>query len=85
MRLTKGNSFGNQQVRKIRSAQVAGQRYKVDTSQEMNSYTERVKAWILKSRAWMLEKQIAYHLVMLDDPFEQTLRDFLIVRKKLAR
>jgi uncharacterized protein (DUF58 family) len=63
----------------------SGQRYKVDTSQEMNSYTERVKAWILKSRAWMLEKQIAYHLVMLDDPFEQTLRDFLIVRKKLAR
>jgi hypothetical protein len=52
---------------------------------ESKSYSERIKTWIHESRMWMLEKQIAYHLVMLDDPFEQTLRDFLVVRKKLAR
>jgi uncharacterized protein (DUF58 family) len=63
----------------------SGQRFKVDTSMESKSYSERIKTWIHESRMWMLEKQIAYHLVMLDDPFEQTLRDFLVVRKKLAR
>ena len=41
--------------------------------------------WIRQTRMWMLEKQINYYLVQTDAPFEQVLRDFLKVRKSLAR
>jgi hypothetical protein len=34
---------------------------------------------------WMLEKQVHYYLVEMNATFEQVLRDFLKVRKSLAR
>jgi uncharacterized protein (DUF58 family) len=58
---------------------------KVDTAMHQGHYVEKLKKWIDKSRMWMLEKQISYHLVLLNDPFEKTLRDFLKIRKTMIR
>lgn len=62
-----------------------GVQVKADTILQQKAYVEKLKEWIRKSRMWMLEKHISYQLVMMDDPFEKTLRDFLKVRKTLYR
>jgi len=62
-----------------------GVQVKADTTLQQKAYVEKLKEWIRKSRMWMLEKHISYQLVMMDDPFEKTLRDFLKVRKTLYR
>lgn len=62
-----------------------GARLKVNTVEQQKKYAGQVAEWIKESRAWMLEKQIGYHLVLMNDPVEKTLRTFLTVRKKLAR
>jgi hypothetical protein len=58
---------------------------KADTRTQQIDYKERVRIWLEDSRMWMLEKQINYHLVNLDQPFEEVLRNFLTIRKRLAR
>lgn len=60
-------------------------RMKVDSRSQQQAYQARVQQWLKDSRAWMLEKHINYYRVMLDEPVEQTLRDFLTVRKRLTR
>jgi hypothetical protein len=60
-------------------------RIKVDTALQQKQYVEHVTNWIKKSRMWMLEKHISYQLVLMDNSFENNLRDFLKVRKTLAR
>ncbi|MBX2945289.1 MAG: DUF58 domain-containing protein [Cyclobacteriaceae bacterium] len=60
-------------------------RVKADTTIQRKEYTERVGGWIKQSRAWMLEKHINYQLVVMNDPIEQTLRDFLKIRKIINR
>jgi Protein of unknown function DUF58 len=60
-------------------------RIKVDTAMQQKQYIEQVTNWIKKSRMWMLEKHISYQLVLMDNSFENNLRDFLKVRKTLAR
>lgn len=62
-----------------------GQRLKVSTAEQQRKYGEQVEHWISQSRSWMLEKQIGYQLVMLDEPVEKVLRTFLTTRKKLIR
>ncbi len=63
----------------------SGARTKVDTLVQQKDYSRRVKEWLQSSRGWMLEKQINYHLVFLDEPVETVLRNFLTVRKSLIR
>jgi uncharacterized protein (DUF58 family) len=58
---------------------------KVDTRQQRERYVKRVDDWIKRSRVWMLEKQISYRLIALNDPFEKSLRAFLSVRKLMIR
>ena len=58
---------------------------KVDTPQQQKEYVARVAEWIKQSRLWMYERQISYTLIRLNDPFENSLRDFLKVRKNLIR
>ena len=58
---------------------------KVDTVLQQTQYIERINHWIKKSRMWMLEKHISYHLVTMDYAFEKTLRDFLKIRKTMIR
>jgi uncharacterized protein (DUF58 family) len=62
-----------------------GERRKVDTIAQKKSYTKKVDEWIQQSRAWMLEKQIDYHLVKLNQPAGSILTKFLNGRKRLFR
>ena len=63
----------------------SGQALKADTVMQEKQYSEKVSRWIQQSKTWMLEKQISYQLVVMREPFEKVLRDFLKVRKTLAR
>ena len=58
---------------------------KVDAGLQQKQYTGQVNKWIHESRMWMLEKHINYELVVMDNSFEKSLRDFLRVRKTVIR
>ena len=58
---------------------------KVDAGIQQKQYAEHVKNWVQKSRMWMLERHINYELVLMDNSFEKSLRDFLRVRKTILR
>jgi uncharacterized protein (DUF58 family) len=62
-----------------------GVRTKADSRVQQADYKERVQTWLSHSRSWMLEKQINYYLVQLNEPVEEVLRNFLTVRKRLVR
>jgi len=62
-----------------------GQRIKVDTRTQQKNYVNEMREWISASRNWMLEKQINYQLVSIDEPVDKMLRSFLTIRKKLMR
>jgi uncharacterized protein (DUF58 family) len=62
-----------------------GVRTKVDSRVQQAEYRERMQTWLAHSRSWMLEKQINYQLVQLNEPVEDVLRNFLTVRKRLVR
>lgn len=62
-----------------------GVRTKADSRMQQAEYKERVQTWLSHSRSWMLEKQINYQLVQLNEPVEEVLRNFLTVRKRLVR
>ena len=58
---------------------------KADTRTQQNDYKERVTRWLEDSRLWMLEKQVNYQLVKMNQPIEEVLRNFLTIRKRLVR
>ncbi len=60
-------------------------RLKVDSRLQQKEYKTRVDSWLKESRMWMLEKQINYQLVIMDQLIDNTLRDFLTARKRLIR
>jgi uncharacterized protein (DUF58 family) len=60
-------------------------RLKVDSRLQQKDYKQRVESWLKTSRMWMLEKQINYQLVIMDEPVDEMLRNFLTVRKRLTR
>jgi uncharacterized protein (DUF58 family) len=62
-----------------------GARTKANTLYQQKEYAGRIKNWLTDTRAWMLEKQINYQLISIDEPIERVLRDFLTARKKLTR
>jgi uncharacterized protein (DUF58 family) len=62
-----------------------GIKTKVDTRTEQVGYKNRVQEWLEQSRAWMLERQINYRLVQMNEPVEEVLRNFLTIRKRLVR
>ena len=62
-----------------------GIRTKADTLIQQKEYAKRVDSWLKASRGWMLEKQINYYLVSMDESVETVLRNFLTVRKSLIR
>jgi uncharacterized protein (DUF58 family) len=63
----------------------SGQRVKADTVVQRKEYESRVQHWLASSRRWMLEKQINYQLVRINDRPENVLRSFLQARKNLLR
>lgn len=62
-----------------------GERRKVDTIAQKKAYTKKVDDWLQQSRAWMLEKQIDYQLVRMNQSIESVLVHFLNSRKRLFR
>jgi uncharacterized protein (DUF58 family) len=63
----------------------SGHRIQADSLVEQMEYSHRVKEWIKSSRNWMLEKQVFYQVVTLDESPQDVLRNFLSIRKKLIR
>ncbi len=62
-----------------------GIKTKANTHAQKVDYQERVQSWLNHSRAWMLEKQIIYHLIQMNESVENVLRNFLTIRKRLVR
>lgn len=62
-----------------------GVRTKANTLVQQAEYSARVKSWLHQSRNWMLEKQINYQLVDMEEPVDKVLHDFLMVRKRLMK
>ena len=63
----------------------SGVRTKADTVIQRNEYSQRVEKWLGNSRKWMLEKQINYQLIFINEPVDVALRNFLHQRKALLR
>ncbi|HYC86304.1 MAG TPA: DUF58 domain-containing protein, partial [Chryseosolibacter sp.] len=59
----------------------SGETLRVDTAAQQKEYTERVKQWIAKIRNVLLEKNISYYTIAMDENPGQMLRDFLRSRK----
>lgn len=62
-----------------------GERRKVDTIAQKKLYTRKVNEWLHEARSWMLEKQIDYQLVRMNQSIETVLIQFLNSRKRLFR
>jgi len=62
-----------------------GARTKADALLRRKDYSQRVQHWLGNSRKWMLEKQINYQLVFINEPVDAVLRNFLHARKSLLR
>lgn len=59
----------------------SGATLKVDTRAEKERYSMRVQDWIRQSRLLLLEKNINYHTISMDDNIGEALRDFLKIRR----
>ncbi|PHN06651.1 DUF58 domain-containing protein [Flavilitoribacter nigricans] len=62
-----------------------GERLKIDTDSQQQAYRERLGNWLQGVKDWMLQKQINYQLVRMNEPLEPLLRDFLKIRKTMIR
>lgn len=62
-----------------------GQRLKVDPVAQQAVYVKKMTAWIQDTRDWMLQKQVVYQPVFMDDPTSEVLRAFLKTRKMMIR
>ncbi|MCW5910477.1 MAG: DUF58 domain-containing protein [Cyclobacteriaceae bacterium] len=60
-------------------------RTKVNTVMQRKEYAARVASWLQDTRMWMLERDISYHVVTLQDGAENVLQNFLITRSRLVR
>jgi uncharacterized protein (DUF58 family) len=49
-----------------------------------DEYTQRMQAWLSEVRARLLDRQIFYQLMRMDQPLDQALRDFLKQRQQLT-
>ncbi len=62
-----------------------GERLKVDTASQQTLYRSKVHEWLQTNRDWMLQKQVVYQPVNMEDPVAEVLRSFLKVRKLMIR
>jgi uncharacterized protein (DUF58 family) len=60
-----------------------GERVPVNGGQDV-AYWERVQAWLSGVRLRLLDKQIVYQLMRMDEPLDQALRDFLKLRQQIT-
>jgi uncharacterized protein (DUF58 family) len=59
-----------------------GERLPVSGGQDA-AYAERMQAWLSGVRLGLLDKQIVYQLMRMDQPLDQALRDFLKLRQQI--
>lgn len=59
-----------------------GQQIALGNAQSQKDYQERLQRWLAAVRLQLLDKQIAYRLLSLDQPLDQALRDFLKQRQQ---
>jgi uncharacterized protein (DUF58 family) len=60
-----------------------GERLPVSGGQDA-AYAERMRAWLSGVRLGLLDKQIVYQLMRMDQPLDQALRDFLKLRQQIT-
>lgn len=63
----------------------SGQTLKVDTIAQQKEYVRKVDGWIAKTKASLLEKNVSYYTIPMNENPDQVLRDFLKSRKLLMR
>lgn len=63
----------------------SGETLKVDTVAQQKQYVESVNKWIAQTKSSLLEKNISYYTVAMNDNPHEVLRDFLKSRKQLMR
>ena len=59
-----------------------GKRMPVSPGLIGEAYRERVRQWMAEVRMRLLDKQVVYHLLRMDQPLDQALRDFLKLRQR---
>lgn len=62
-----------------------GEKLKVDAVAQQKAYRQKMESWLAATRDWMLQKQVVYQPVNLEDPVTGVLRTFLKVRKSMIR
>ena len=62
-----------------------GERLKADPAAQQAVYRRKMSEWMDATRDWMLQKQVVYQPVYIDEPAPDVLRTFLKVRKKMIR
>ena len=60
-----------------------GERLTVNGGKDID-YTERMRAWLADVRMRLLDKNIVYQLMRLDQPMDQALRDYLKQRQQIT-
>ncbi len=60
-----------------------GQVIKIDLQLAKKLYLQKLEAYLADVRKKLLEKQIFYRLIHMDEPLENALRDFLNLRNKI--
>ncbi|OYZ59666.1 MAG: DUF58 domain-containing protein, partial [Sphingobacteriales bacterium 24-40-4] len=60
-----------------------GETVKIDATTSKNAYQENLEKHLSKLRMDLLDRQINYRLISMDQPLDQALRDFLNQRNKL--
>jgi uncharacterized protein (DUF58 family) len=63
----------------------SGRTLKVDTLAQQKEYVGKVEQWIAKTKSSLLERNISYYTIPMDENPDQVLRDFLKSRKLLMR
>ena len=62
-----------------------GQTIPIDQTGRMNDYTEKLNEHLNAVRSFMLDRNIVYRMLVMDQPLDDALRDFLNQRNKLIR
>lgn len=62
-----------------------GQTIRIDTSQNREQYTQLLETHLAAIRTKLLNKNISYRMIAMDEPVDRALSDFLKQRNKISR
>jgi hypothetical protein len=61
-----------------------GERMPLGALHGRDEYKERMQQWLSAMRLQVLDRQIVYQLLRMDQPLDQALRDFLKQRQQIT-